>query len=64
MYSLYGAYNNIVKELKLIKEKCVKESSSENFKSYIKDKNPIDEKINNAPKTMVKGLEMLLNRLE
>lgn len=63
VYSLYNAYNNIVKELRSIKEKCVKEAASEDFKSYLDKNNPIDQKINNTPKNMIKGLQMLLNQL-
>ena len=48
MYGIYQSYNNIVKELKQIKEKCINEgvSKKEAFTSYINENYVKDQIVN------------------
>lgn len=62
VYSLYTAYDNIVKELKEIKNKCVSKGSGskEDFKTNLEE-NPVNTNMKEMPNNMVKGLKLLLN---
>lgn len=63
VYSLYTAYDNIVKELKEIRNKCIKEGvAKEGFKTSLQE-NPVDTNMKEMPSHMVKGLKLLLNAM-
>lgn len=63
VYSLYTAYDNIVKELREIRNKCVQTGAAkEGFKTSIED-NPVDSRMKEMPSHMVKGLQLLLKAM-
>jgi len=62
-YLLYTAYDNIVKELKEIRTKCVGEKTSpETFQTNIKE-NPVNEQMKALPSTMATALQLLLKTM-
>lgn len=63
VYSLYTAYDNIVKELREIRNKCVQAGTAkEGFKSNLQE-NPVDSNMKEMPSHMIKGLKLLLNAM-
>lgn len=63
VYSIYQAYNNIVKELKQIREKCVTQgiSQKEGMIDYISE-NMVSENAKKARDTVLTSLQALLEK--
>lgn len=62
LYKIYISYTDIVKELKQIKQKCVKEGTSDNLTNHVSD-NYTSDNVNNIRNSVLSTLKDAVARL-
>lgn len=62
LYKIYGSYTDIVKELRQIKQKCVKEGTSDTLSNYVSE-NYTNDTMNNIRNSALSTLKGAVSRL-